>query len=107
MTAEPKTPFYLDETDELDELVSEWSKRNPQFPELYRAAQERRALMRAIAAQRRRLGISQVEVARRMQTSQAFVSRLERGMVDPQHGTEDRYASVLGVRIERRIVATV
>jgi predicted transcriptional regulator len=51
----------------------------------------------------RELNIPQAEVARRMATSQAFVSRFESGEVDPQHSTEDRYAAPLGLQIERRL----
>jgi predicted transcriptional regulator len=53
---------------------------------------------------RHELKIPQAEVARRMATSQAFVSRFESGEVDPQHSTEDRYAAAIGVHIERRLV---
>jgi predicted transcriptional regulator len=60
--------------------------------------------MRALAAERRRLHIPQTEVARRMGTSQAFVSRFERAIIDPQHSTEDRYADAIGRKVERRLV---
>lgn len=43
-------------------------------------------------------------MARRMATSQAFVSCFESGEVDPQHSTEDRYAVAICVQIERALV---
>jgi DNA-binding transcriptional regulator YiaG len=50
---------------------------NPGFAHILVAARERRALIAQLAAKRRELNIPQAEVARRMITSQAFVSRFE------------------------------
>ena len=61
-------------------------------------------LLKALASKRRELGVSQTELARRMRTTQAVVSRLESGEIDPQHSTEDRFAAALGLRVERRLV---
>lgn len=90
--------------DFLDELDAERTAANPDFPRLLAAARERRALIAQLTAKRRELHIPQAEVARRMVTSQAFISRFESGEVDPQHSTEDRYAAAIGVQIERRVV---
>lgn len=92
------------ETDFLEELDAERTAVNPDFPRILAAAHERRALIAELAAKRRELNIPQAEVARRMATSQAFVSRFESGEVDPQHSTEDRYATAIGIQIERRLV---
>ena len=90
--------------DFLDELDAERTAANPAFPAILVAARERRALIAELAARRRELNLPQAELARRMATSQAFVSRFESGEVDPQHSTEDRYAAAIGVTIERRLV---
>ena len=58
----------------LDELDAERTAANPDFPHILAAARERRALIAQLAAARRELQIPQAEVARRMATSQAFVS---------------------------------
>jgi transcriptional regulator with XRE-family HTH domain len=87
--------------DFLDELDAERIAANPD-PRSLTAARERRALTAQFATKRRELKIPQVEVARRIATSQAFVSRFESHEVDPQHSTEDRYAAALGLQIERR-----
>jgi len=92
-----RQPDFLDELDEL-------TATNSDFPRLLAAARERQALIAQLAARRREMRIPQAEVARRMATSQAFVSRFESGEVDPQHSTEDRYAAAIGVQIERRVV---
>jgi DNA-binding transcriptional regulator YiaG len=91
-------------SDSLEELHAERLAADPSLAQLVEAAVERRAFMRAMAAERKTLKISQAEVARRMGTSQAFVSRLERAEVDPQHSTEDRYAQAIGRRVERTLI---
>ena len=90
--------------DFLAELIEESTAEDPGFPALYVAEVERRVLLMALASKRRELGVSQTELARRMRTTQAVVSRLESGEIDPQHSTEDRFAAALGLRVERRLV---
>lgn len=90
--------------DFLTELIEESTAEDPSFPALYAAEAERRELLKLLAARRRELGISQTELAKRMRTTQAVVSRLESGEIDPQHSTEDRFAAALGLRVERRLI---
>lgn len=101
---QPDLSHYLDETDELEDLIAERTAQNPAYPAILAAAEERRAFLRDLGVERKRLNIPQSVIAKRMGTSQPFVSRLESGSIDPQHGTEDRYAAALGLRIERRLV---
>jgi transcriptional regulator with XRE-family HTH domain len=63
------------------------------------AALERRVLARELAARRRAAGLTQVELAQRMGTSQAQVTRFESG-VDTRMSTVSRYAAALGVRLD-------
>jgi DNA-binding XRE family transcriptional regulator len=97
-------PYIDDNSDSLDELNAERIAADPALPGLIAAARERRSFLRQLAEQRRGLKIPQMQVARAMGTSQAFVSRLETGKVDPQHSTEDRYAAAIGMKVERRLV---
>ena len=89
--------------DFLDELVSERTKRNPEFPELVEAALRRRQLLRELAARRATLGLSQTAVAARMGTSQSAVARLEAGELDAKLSTVERFAAALGQKIEWRV----
>jgi ribosome-binding protein aMBF1 (putative translation factor) len=93
-----------DERDLLEEMDAERTARNPQFPALLDAARERRAFIRELAAKRRELGLSQAEVARRMRTTQPYLSRFESGDLDPSHSFEDRFAAALGLAVKREIV---
>lgn len=95
--------FAERESDSLDELHAERLTANPAIAGLVAAASARRAFARELAAERKRVGLSQRDVAERMGTSQGFVSRFERALVDAQHSTEDRYANAIGRRIDRRL----
>ena len=53
-----------------------------------------------IAQLRLRNGWSQAELARRAETSQPYIARLEQGKVDPQISTAQKIAKALGVSIE-------
>jgi transcriptional regulator with XRE-family HTH domain len=75
--------------------------RLPGFREmaLRRMSEERRALVRELAAQRLSAGLSQTEVAARMGTSQSAVARLESGDADARASTLERYAAAVGGHI--------
>ena len=64
-----------DQQDFLDELDAERTAANPEFPAILAAVRERRAFIRALAAKREELGISQAEVARRMSSTQPYTPR--------------------------------
>jgi len=85
--------------DDLDAFIARRTAMNPEFPELVRAAVETRRLVRELASERERQGLSQEKVAAALGTKQPNVARLERGSVDPKHTTLVRYASLLGRRI--------
>jgi predicted transcriptional regulator len=92
------------ESDFLDEMVAERSARNPDFPEMMEAARRRRALLRALAAQRAQRKISQTQLAARMHTSQSTLARLETTAVDTKLSTIERYAHALGLAVEYHLV---
>jgi predicted transcriptional regulator len=63
-------------------------------------AERRQALSGQLTALRHQLGVSQVEVAARMGTSQSAVARFEAGDLDVRLSTVERYTSALGARLE-------
>ena len=89
----------MQKRDDLDEFIARRTAMNPEFPKLMKAAIETRRLVRQLAAERERQGLSQEKVAAALGTKQPNVARLERGAVDPKHTTLVRYASLLGRRI--------
>ncbi|OWO81195.1 transcriptional regulator [Photorhabdus luminescens] len=60
--------------------------------------QARKALVQQLKLARKACKMTQEDVACRMGTQKQNISRLERGEVDPQLGTLNRYAAVLGGR---------
>jgi ribosome-binding protein aMBF1 (putative translation factor) len=86
--------------DFLDEVISERTASNPDFPAMVEHALQRRDLLRQLAAMRVSLGISQNVVADRMKTSQSSIARLESGECDARLSTVERYAAALGKKIE-------
>ncbi len=106
MNPENTTHDDLNGPDDLDLAIAEWTARNPNFPHLLAAAERTRALVKALAKARERAGLTQAEVARRMGTTQSAVARLERGGADPRLSTIERYAEMIGWRIEAMDEAT-
>jgi DNA-binding XRE family transcriptional regulator len=90
-------------SDFLADMVAERTARNPDFPGLVEAALDRRELMRALAAERRAIGLTQTEMAAVLGTSQSQVARLESGNADARLSTVARFAAALGKRIEFRL----
>src|SRR3989442_15907482 len=86
--------------DFLDEMIAERAKTDPEFPQLVEAAYQRRKLLRALADEREKAGISQTDIAARMRTSQSAVARLEAGGIDAKMSTLDRFALALGDRVQ-------
>ncbi len=90
--------------DALDEMVAEFTEANPAFPQLLRAAERRRALLRTLAEQRRRHNLSQTRVAAAMRTSQPTLARLETTAADTKLSTVERFAEALGYSLEYHLV---
>jgi DNA-binding transcriptional regulator YiaG len=92
------------EPDALDEMVAEFTKANPAFPQMLRAAERRRALLRTLAEQRKRNNLSQTRVAAAMNTSQPTLARLETTAADTKLSTVERFADALGYSVEYHLV---
>lgn len=91
------------QTDFIDEIITERSSKNADFPALVQAAERRRALLRSLGERREKAGLSQTLVAARMATSQSAIARMESGEVDVKMSTIERYAAAIGQRVEWRI----
>lgn len=92
------------EQDFLSEIIGERTEKNPKFPVLVEAAIARRELLRALAHEREEAGVTQTELAAAMGTSQSQVARLESGGVDTKLSTVEKFAAVLGKKLEWRLV---
>ena len=82
----------------IADLHEKWS-RDPE----YRAAYDRLGtefdLARALVEARTRAGFTQAELAKRMETTQSVVARLESGRMYPSTRTLERVALATGTRL--------
>lgn len=69
------------------------------FPGFESLVEDPGDLIDRLTVRRRRLGLSQTEVAARMGTSQSAIARLESGRSDTRLSTLTRYAEALGTRV--------
>jgi len=84
--------------DDLDAVIDQLAADDPGLLTRVAAVLERRDLLRQLAVLRREQGLTQVELAERMGTSQGQITRLEAG-ADTRLSTVERYAAALGVKV--------
>jgi len=80
------------------EAFSQWRKE-PEYVAAYDAFEDQFARAAAIIAARARAGLTQEQLAARMNTSQAVIARLESGRVKPSTRTLERLAAATGMRL--------
>ncbi len=83
----------------IRDLHKNWMKESDYRRE-YDLLEEEFALAAAVAKARRRAGLSQAELARRMKTTQSTVARLESGRGRPSTRTLTRFAKATGHRLK-------
>jgi transcriptional regulator with XRE-family HTH domain len=74
--------------------------KEPNYRREYDLLEEEFALAAAVAKARRRAGLSQAELARRMKTTQSTIARLESGRGRPSTRTLTRFAKATGHRLK-------
>jgi len=101
----PPKPLAIPGAIDIDDLVTEFEGQSAENAKAI--AKGRQWVARTfyadrpgIAQLRLRNGWSQAELARRAETSQPYIARLEQGKVDPQISTAQKIAKALGVSIE-------
>lgn len=83
----------------LRDLHTKWSNE-PSYRRAYDALEEEFALAAAIAQARSRAGLTQAEVAQRMQTTQSSVARMEAGRTTPSTRTLGKFAQAVGAKLK-------
>jgi len=81
------------------DLHKKWMK-DPEYRREYDALEEEFALILEVAKARKRAGLSQAELARRMKTTQSTIARLESGRGLPSTRTLGRFAKATGHRLK-------
>jgi transcriptional regulator with XRE-family HTH domain len=82
----------------MRDLHEKWMK-DPEYRREYEALEEEFTLMQALIAARVNAGLTQEQLAERMQTSQSAIARLESGRTMPSGRTLARYAKATGTRL--------
>ena len=82
----------------IAELHRKWLK-DPNYRREYDKLEEEFALASAIIEARSRAGLTQEELAARMETSQSAIARLESGRTIPSGSTLKRFARATGTRL--------
>jgi ribosome-binding protein aMBF1 (putative translation factor) len=83
----------------LDDLHQRWLD-DPEYKDAYDALEEEFSLAAALIEARTRAGLSQEEVARRMDTKQTVIARLESGRTMPSTRTLKRFADATGTTLK-------
>ena len=82
----------------VEESFAKWRK-DPAYVAAYNALEEEFVLAGAMIRARSHAGLTQAQLARRMQTTQAVIARLESGRVKPSTRTLERLAKATGMRL--------
>jgi len=82
----------------LKDLHRRWSK-DADYNAAYDALGEEFQLASALIEARTRAGLTQIQLARRMKTSQSYVARIEGGKVRPSTDALERFAHATGTRL--------
>ncbi|HEX4309415.1 MAG TPA: helix-turn-helix transcriptional regulator [Acidobacteriaceae bacterium] len=85
----------------ITEMHKRWLKE-PKYRKAYAALEEEFAIAKEVIAARNRAGLTQVELARKMGTTQPVVARLESGRIQPSLRTLQRLAQATGSKLTIR-----
>ena len=80
------------------ELHQKWMQ-NPEYAAEYEALEEEFALAQAIIEARIKSGLTQEQLAIRMETKQSVIARWESGKVKPSTQTLERFAKATGTHL--------
>ncbi len=83
----------------VSELHRKWMK-NPAYRKAHQALEPEFELAGALIRARVGAGLTQEQLARRMETSQSVIARLESGRVQPSTKTLERLAAATGTRLK-------
>ena len=82
----------------VEESFAAWRK-DPEYVKAYDALEDEFSLAAAMIEARAHAGMTQQQLAQRMQTTQAVIARLESGRVKPSTRTLERLAAATGMRL--------
>ncbi len=84
----------------LRDLHDEWMAEDPAYKREYDALEEEFAMIKALIGARVKAGLTQEQLAQRMETSQSAIARLESGRTMPSGRTLARFAKATGTTLK-------
>lgn len=81
------------------DLHNKWLTEDPNYRKAYKDLEEEFSLASALIGARSAAGLTQEELARRMNTTQTVIARLESGRAKPSTRTLERFAAATGHRL--------
>ena len=84
----------------VDELHKKWLKERPGYAKAYAALEAEFELASLLIGVRARAVLSQEQLAARMKTTRAVISRLESGRMKPSLRTLERFARATGHKLK-------
>ena len=84
----------------IDDLHKKWLKERPGYAKAYAELEDEFQRAREFIAARARAGLTQKQIAARMKTTRAVISRLESGRMKPSTRTLERYARATGHKLK-------
>ena len=94
-----KAPKRLRKFIPVEEAIARWRK-HPQYVKAYDALEDEFALVTEIIKARAAAGLTQEELAKRMNTTQGAIARLESGTTLPSTRTLKRFAKATGHKLK-------
>ncbi len=82
----------------VEEFFAEWRKY-PDYVKAYNALEDEFSLAAEMIRARANAGLTQEQLAQRMNTTQAVIARLESGRVKPSTRTLERLAAATGMKL--------
>lgn len=83
----------------VEESFAKW-RENSEYLGAYESLEEEFSLAEAMIRARTTAGLTQQQLAKRMQTTQAAIARLESGRIKPSTRTLERLAQATGMRLK-------
>jgi transcriptional regulator with XRE-family HTH domain len=84
---------------QIHNLHKNWME-NPEYRKEYEALADEFSLAEALIKARIQAGLTQKELAQRMNTTQSVIARMEGGRVKPSSRTLERFAKATGMRMK-------
>ncbi len=81
-----------------NKIFDEW-KKDPDYVREFKSLEDEFALAQLFISARSAAGLTQQELAEKMNTSQAYIARLEGGREKPSTRTLNRFAKATGHRV--------